>query len=248
MTETDEVTVYWAPAFCSNDEEWIYGGGEFLYPNPLILQSDLMKEKNPHRGPKTHLSCPAATSTFTRTAVFYNSRGCSYDYDLTNESKFTIIPKESRYLNCTVRRPPALNKKPTIEFQLRWVFFSEESLEMSITPPMFHQPKHTKYVSVVPGQYDIGRWFRPVIFEVQAWEPKGVIKFEENEPLLYATFHTNKKVNLKRFVYTNTLLEYAHHCINFYENEPSLEKRYELFDAASTGEIILQEIKKNLIG
>jgi hypothetical protein len=251
MTEANEVNVYWAPAVsvsAMTDEPWVAAGGQFPYQNPKSLQSELMKEKNPNRGPSTFLSCPAAVSTFTRTVVFKNNRSCSYEYDLTDEKNLKITPKDERYLNCTVRRPPALNEKPTIEFQLRWIFFSEEPLIMSVTPPMFHPPKYTRYATAVPGQYDIGRWFRPFVFEVQTWEPKGKLSFEDDEPLFYATFNTDKKVNLHRFVYTDKLLEYASQCTTYYTNEKSMEKRYELFDSASMNYLVLQEIKNNLVG
>ena len=251
MAASDEVNVYWAPAISLSgmtDEPWVTAGGQFPYSDPKSLHSELMKEKNPNRGPSTFLSCPAAVSTFSRTVVFNNNRSCSYDYDLTDEQNLMITPKDERYLNCTVRRPPALNGKPTVEFQLRWIFFSEEPLIMSTTPPMFHQPKYTKYATAIPGQYDIGRWFRPFIFEIQTWEPKGHIKFEDNEPLFYATFNTDKKVNLRRFVYSDKLLEYASQCTTYYTNEKSMDKRYNLFESASMQHLVLQEIKKNLVG
>ena len=250
MTESNEVNVYWAPAISvgvMKDEPWVTTGGEMLYQSPKSLHSELMNEKNPNRGPTTFLSCPAAVSTFSKTIVFKNNRACTYDYDLTDERNLKIAPKEERFLNCTVRRPPALNKKPTIEFQLRWVFFSDEPLSMSITPPMFHPPKYTRYATPVPGQYDIGRWFRPFVFELQTWEPKGKLSFENDEPLFYATFNTDKKVNVRRFVYSDKLVEYAYQCTTYYTNEKSMEKRYDLFESASMNHLVLQEIKKNLV-
>lgn len=252
MTESNEVNVYWAPAISNSamdDEPWVAAGGQFPYADPVSLHSELMAEKNPHRGPSTFLSCPAAVSTFSRTVVFRNNNlPCSYDYDLRDVEKLKMTPKDARYLNCTVRRPPALIDKPTIEFQLRWIFFSEEPLIMSTTPPMFHPPKYTRYATAVPGQFDIGRWFRPFIFEIQTWETQGEIKFEEKEPLFYATFNTDKKVNLHRFVYTDKLAEYASQCTTYYKNEKSLDKRYELFESASMQHLVLDEIKKNLVG
>jgi hypothetical protein len=248
MTASDEVNVYWAPAISMNEEEpWLAAGGELVYQTPRSLHSELMHEKNPNRGPTTFLSCPAAVSTFTRTVVFKNNRACSYEYDLSDQQNLKITPKDERYLNCTVRRPAALNKKPTIEFQLRWIFFSDEPLIMSITPPMFHPPKYTRYATAVPGQFDIGRWFRPFVFELQTWEPKGKLSFESDEPLFYATFNTDKKVNLKRFVYTPKLFEYSTQCTSYYVGEKSMDKRYDLFDSAGMNHLVLQEIKNNLV-
>jgi hypothetical protein len=254
MTVTDEVTIYWAPAVFPGDFDEtstakvdLSAGGHLVYPTPKTLRSELMKEKNPNRGPTTFLSCPAAVASFDRTVVFRNNISCSYEYDLSDDNNLYMVSNDSRYLNFTIRRPPAILDMPTIEFQLRYIFFSEESLEAVITPPMFHPPKYTQYATAVPGQYDIGRWFRPFVFEVQAWKPTGSIVFEKDEPLFYASFNTDKKIILKRFEFTKKLGEYAKSCTTFYANEPSLEKRYEVFDSANMREHILTEIKKNLL-
>jgi hypothetical protein len=254
MTETDEVVVYWAPAVFPGDfgddpniKIDLSAGGHLVYPTPKTLRSELMKDKNPDRGAITFLSCPAAVSSFDRTVVFRNNLSCSYEYDLSDVNNLYMASNDHRYLNFIIRRPPALLEMPTVEFQLRWILFSEEPLEAIVTPPMFHPPKYTQYATAVPGQYDIGRWFRPVVFEVQAWKPVGNIVFEKDEPLLYASFNTDKKIVLKRFEFTKRLSDYSLSCTRFYRGEPSLEKRYELFESANMREHILNEIKKNLV-
>lgn len=246
MSNKAEQVVYWAPAYVVQDD-WRSAHGGLVYPDPKNLHSVLMKEKNKDRGPISFLSCPAATTTFANTAVFFNSMDCSYKYDLSGNVEPFITPNEASYLNCAVKRNPTLVNKPTIEFQLYYVFFSETPLTMRITPPMFHQPKYTKYATAVPGQFDIGRWFRPFVFEVQMWEPKGELVFESQEPLFYASFDTTNTVKLQKFSYTPELSKQAGSCVNFYKNEMSLDKRYELFDQSSLREQILRDIKNNLI-
>jgi hypothetical protein len=250
MKEKDsELTVYWAPAFNPDDQKdpWLRAHGSLVYPDPKSLHSDLMSEKNPDRGPSTFLSCAAAVSSFNRTAVFYNSIDCTYDYDLSDVDNPKVDPKDERYLNFFIRRPPALLDKPTVEFQLRYSFFCEEPLEMSITPPMFHKPRYTRYATAVPGQFNIGKWFRPFVFEIQLWEPKGTLSFEAGEPLFYAKFDTDRKIKMQRFVYTKQLEMYSATSVNFYKNEKSLDKRYDLFESTSMRELVLKEVKNNLV-
>ncbi len=206
-----------------------------------------MKEKNPSRGPISYLSCPAATQSFSKTAVFFNSMDCTYDYDFTDYDNLHMQAKEKSFLNFAVRRPPTLIDKPTVELQLHYIFFSEEPLNMDITPPMFHRPRYTNYATPVPGSFDIGRWFRSFILEIQLWEAKGKLILEAGEPLFYASFSTDKKVKLQRFVYTEVLAQHANACVNFFKNEPSLEKRYDLFENTSMREQVLKEIKDNLV-
>jgi len=241
--------IYWTPGAVedASAEDWNNTHGHLIYSDPKSLQADLMEEKNPQRGPTTFLSCPAAKKTFKKTFVFYNAMSCSYTYDLTDRSDSKFIPEQERHLNFAVRRAPALMDKPTVDMQLRWLFFSEESINTEITPPMFHRPKYLNYATPVPGEYDIGSWFRPFNFELQLWEPKGRLVFEDNEPIFYITFNTDRDIILKRFVYTNTLSVITRNLINSHHNEPSLEKRYELFNKTSSREIVLKEIKKNLL-
>jgi hypothetical protein len=249
MKDEKDLVIYWAPAIGSSNEsdKWLKAHGNLVYPDPKSLHSDLMSEKNPDRGPSTYLSCAAAVSSFNRTAVFYNSIDCSYEYNLKDLENPIIDPKDIRYLNFALRRPPALLDRPTVEFQLRYMFFCEESVEMSITPPMFHRPRYTKYATAVPGQFDIGRWFRPFVFEIQLWEAEGEIIFEAGEPLFYAKFSTDRNIKMQRFVSTEQLESYSATSVNFYKNEKSLPKRYDLFESTSMRELVLKEIKNNLV-
>lgn len=251
--DRDEVTVYWAPAVVTNTDpskrpEWDAMYGQILYPNLRTLQSDLMSEKNPHRGPTTYLSCPAATTTFRKTAVVYNGMSCSYKFDISDQQNPMVEPMTEKYMNMTIRRPPALMGKPTMEFQLRWVFFAEESLRMIVSPPSFHKPKYMKYGTCIPGEYDIGRWFRPVVFEVQAWEETGELHFEAGEPLMYAMFDTDKKVKLQRFIFSDILAAHSIDALTFTTGEGrTLEERYEIFETTGLKEMITKEIKANLV-
>lgn len=248
MENKEPLVVYWAPAvFVDNPEiDWANMFGSLIYPDPKGLHPSIMEDKNPQRGPTTFISCPAALNTFKKTFVFYNSMESRYKYDLTNMGKPIIEPEGEKYLNYAVRRPPATIGRPTVEFQLRWIFFCEESINMEISPPMFHQPKYTRYGTCVPGQYDIGSWYRPFIFEVQMWQMAGEFILEADEPLFYASFSTDRPVVLKRYKYTEELNTVSKHLILSHTNEISLEKRYDLFNKTSQRELILKHIKDNL--
>jgi len=249
MSESKEpLVIYWTPgAFVDRGEEdWHNMYGSTVYPDPKNLHSSLMKEKNPERGPTTFISCPAALNTFRKTFVFYNNKACTYQYDLKNLEKPVFKPEGEDYLNYAIRRPPALIDKPTVEFQLRWIFFSEESVEIDITPPMFSPPKYTRYGTCVPGQYDIGRWYRPFVFEIQLWEPEGVFTLEKDEPLFYATFFTDRPIILKRYIYTEEMNTIAKKLIASSLKKP-LQDRYDLFTSTSQRELILKKIKENLL-
>jgi hypothetical protein len=117
-------------------------------------------------------------------------------------------------------------------------------------PPMFHEPRYTTYGTIVPGEFDIGCWFRPFNVEIQLWKPAGELVIEEGEPLFYMQLQTEKKVVLKRFKTDNELIAYAlsgAESPNKYGKRLPLVDRYKRFKETSMRELVLQGIEKNLI-
>jgi len=99
--------------------------------------------------------------------------------------------------------------------------------------------------------FNIGSWFRPYFTEIQMWNNHGELIIKENEPIFYVEFLTDKKIKLVRFKYTKKLLTYSQHCVDapsiFGLNLP-LVKRYEKFKQSKMRDIILKEIKENIVG
>lgn len=240
--EKDSITVYWAPAVAPVDGSW-----DLLYPEPTNLYSDLMSDKNPNRGLTSYLLCPAASNKFKRTYVITQPHDSSYFYDFTDEKNPIIAPTSKMSIGCEIKRAPTVKAGPTVEFYLRYIFFAEESVNARFTPPMFHPAKHTNYGTTVPGDFDIGSWFRPFPLEMQLWGNSGEIKFKEGEPLFYVEFDTDREIVLKRFSFTQELHNYAKHCVTFYNQEYSLIKRYNQFRRTKMNDLVLKEIKKNCI-
>jgi len=81
------------------------------------------------------------------------------------------------------------------------------------------------------------------------WNNKGNFVLEEDEPIFYAKFITDKKIKLNRFTLTEKLFNYADHCSNspvtMKSNIP-LSERYRRFKESKMNNLILKEIKENL--
>jgi hypothetical protein len=238
----EPLVVYWAPAVDINDGSW-----DLLYEEPVNLYSYLMSDKNPNRGLTNYLLCPSASRKFKKSYMITQPMDSSYFYDFTDKEKPVIAPLTQGALNCNVIRPSTINAGPTIEFSLRYIFFAEESLNARFTPPMFHPAKHTKYGTTIPGDMDIGSWFRPFPLEMQLWGDSGEINFEEGEPLFYVEFDTEREIILKRFSFDQELHNYAKHCVSFYNQEYSLIKRYNRFKVTKMNEMVLKAIKENTL-
>ena len=221
----------------------------FLYPSPKTLFSELTQERKNVKDTFSYFLCPAVSSKFKKILVFRSATKNSYEYG-TDETGFYIIPTIEPYININKIREEALKNKPTFMASLSYLFFADDSVEVSFTPPYFHEPKHTKYGACVPGEFNIGKWFRPFNFEIQTWSNRGEFHLEKNEPLFYAEFKTNRPILFHRFVMTPKLQKYKLANIksfNIFGQFQTLQEKYEKFKQVGFREKILTEIKKNLI-
>ena len=238
------INVYWAPETGLGAGNW-----NMLYPDPENLFTSLTHKKLPTAGNKTYLGCPAAGNTFKTTYVFRNGMNSSYEYDFTDSNTY-IKPISDTYINYRIARPATIEDGPLIDLGLRYALFADQPLEATFTSPTFHKPQYTQYGSFAPGKFDIGQWYRPYPLEIQLWNNKGELHLKHDEPLFYVTFDTTKKINLIRYKMTEELAQIAEHCVNspsYWGVGLPLIERYKRFRASSTRELVLSEIKKNII-
>jgi hypothetical protein len=241
------INVYWAPYIPYNSG--LHNDWSMLYPEPTNLYSDLSKLKtvNPD-SKKSFFVCPAIKNTFKNTYVFKNVIKSEYNYDIDRVPVF--IPESKTHLGASTKRLPAISTGPTVEMSLSYIFFADKDLETMFLPPMFHSPKYTRYGTVFPGEYNIGSWFRPYNFEIQLWENSGKLVLEEDEPIFYTKFLTDKTIKMNRFVFNEKLFSYSEHCTSspsYLKANLPLIDRYNRFKESKMNYSILKEIKENLI-
>lgn len=237
--DKDSINVYWSENHDIDGSNW-----SFLYQKPTSLFSELNKIKEKENS-ANFLTCPAISNKFKKTLVFKNSLSSSYLYD--SES---ITPTSSNYIDIIKRKEPSISSGPIYQFANSICFFSEEPLNASFTPPYFHKPGYTQYGTFIPGDFDIGQWYRPCNFEVQMWNSDGKFNINEDEPLYYVNFKTDKKINLYRYKNSQLLKKYYDACLDvtfLFGRGQTLVSRYDRFKRVGLKEKILTEIKKNLI-
>lgn len=241
------INIYWSPVFVIESGQDL----GFLYPKPKTLFSELNQQKNKKSSiaSMSYLQCPAVTPKFKKTLVVKNNVNSSYRYLVVDEHK-GINPITENSLGIEFIRDSTISLGPTVIFSLQYLFFSDEPLLMSVAPPMFHEPKYTKYGTVVPGEFDIGQWFRPLNFEVQMWNKNGEFHLEQGEPIMYLEFKTDRPILLHRFNMNEKLMAYQNlpqSVQNIYGRFQSLVEKYRKFIEFGYREKVLTEIKQNLI-
>ena len=134
--------------------------------------------------------------------------------------------------------------------KLPYIFFCEESLEVSQVQPFMERNYVNDNCMVIPGKFDISKWFRG--FEFTCYlksSANNVFKVKEKDSLFYLQFHTNEKINFKHFHMSRTLLDYFSLGIDAKEYKPkykNLDYFYNLFKNYNMKGKILKEIKNNL--
>jgi len=235
------IKIYWSPYYQQPEiQEW-----SLLFKKPSTLYSNLLKEKIKKPTPGSVFSCPAFLEKTKKTLVFENTLSSSYQY---NEHQIKNISES--FLAANKVRDSIFNFGPSFQFSLSTCFFSEEPLVLSFTSPYFHKSKHLNYGSIIPGEFDIGQWFRSFNPEFQMWNNEGEFHLEENEPIYYAEFKTKRPIILYRFELTEKLERYGASLVSstdLFGKGQSLLDRYNRFKQVGFREKILTEINKNLI-
>lgn len=246
----DELIIYWTPAtntFLSNPPH--IKDNSFLYPKPETLIKNMAKDKIKGEKKMSIFNCPAVVDKAHQTIIFKSPMSMEFDYE-NNGTNIDIKYKTESYIDVSVVRNPEMAYGPFLLFNIGWLFFAEEPVEAFFTPPYFHKPKYTQYGSLIPGEFNIGKWFRPYLAEMIMWNNSGTFVLEEDEPLFYIEFKTDKKIKLKQFNYTPELEKYGQSCIDntiMFGYGQSLATRYNRFKNIGMREKVLTAIKNNLI-
>jgi len=243
MSTKESVNVYWSSFFVEPGQHW-----NMLYQTPTTLFEELKQNRNAEvSASASFLMCPAVSEKFKKTYVFRNTLTSKFIFK--EDNIFSVLPESQPFIGIRSIRKPTIKNTNIFQYNMYWIFFSEEPLIADFTSPYFHKPMYTQYGTLISGKFDIGSWFRPVNAEIMTWESEGKLEFQEGEPLMYAHFNTEKKVNLVQFRVNQQLINYSQECVaspKQYGSFLSLKNRYTRFKQTNMQSLVLKEIKKTL--
>jgi hypothetical protein len=140
-------------------------------------------------------------------------------------------------------------EKKLFSFQQSFIFFTdEESLPVTMSlPPYFEDNNITDRCVVLPGELDIGKWFRNTDLAFYLKKDCNEFQIEEGEIYCYMKFHTTEKINFIQYRQTdklNLMLLDVLRSKNYKKKVFSIEKFYSMFRSKK---MILKEIQENLV-
>jgi hypothetical protein len=231
------ITVYWA----SNDAEWLRATTpEPTYKN--FLQNSNNKENRLN-------FCPSIkdymTNMFSLKSLF------SYNFKITDSDQgkqiSTDVYDQNFFHNHVIIR--SLEEK-LFSFTQRFVFFTEEkSLLMSAgILPFLEDNNISKRCMVIPGTFDIGKWFRQIDFAFYLKKEYDEFKIEEDEIFQYIKFQTKEKIIFKQFRINPTIQAILLDIDNAKSfRKPKARSLEEYYLMMKNKKMITKEIKKNLV-
>jgi hypothetical protein len=125
---------------------------------------------------------------------------------------------------------------------LGFLFFSESSVNLTVTPPHFHH----ECMAGVSGAFDISRWLRPVGPSI-SMKKRSEVQIIHGQPVMYVDF--DRSVELVQFRPTNDVLQIANKSASLKTNvaKTPLSDLYRMFERNKLNRFVLREIKNNLL-
>ena len=123
-----------------------------------------------------------------------------YDYEFIIQDSFTFSKTYNQefYDNHMVVRSA---EEKLFSFCQRFIFYTEENeLLMSANmQPFFEDNSISERCMLIPGTFDIGKWFRNIDFSFYLKNNFDTFTINEGDIFQYIKFHTNKKIVFKQF-------------------------------------------------
>lgn len=248
INKKSSIIIYWAP--------WVYLNKEIHYtfldlkPKPILTDLRDRKADNP-KIPITNNNIASgnyqrcsALHTFAQNMFILKSPfSVSVDLDDTG----AIIPSE--HSSFFSERISSIDNTFSIDFNIPYLFFSEESIDLTLTPPYMHKTGQTNYGFITAASFNISKWIRCIPSIYQLWEGVKHLQILEDEPISYIKFNTDKKIIFKQFKLTPEIINIVMACQEYKEIKSSqpMYKLYNLFTRTGVRDRTLKAIKENIV-
>jgi hypothetical protein len=234
------ITIYWA---CFEDE-WVKADEPEKVLKRFYSSKGIQSVERNH--PMALNYCPVFNQTLGNTYAVKSI----YDYSFKiQNNKCVSLDHGQRFFDehIIVR---SIDKK-FFSYQNRYIFFTEEdSLIMNAYQhPIFEENEISKRCMIIPGSFDIGKYFRNLEFSFILKDGFDEFVVKNNDVLYYLTFDTKEKIEFKQFRGVPELTAMIQSLrradsFNLSRRVPTMDVWYNKFKGKKW---ILNKIKENLL-
>lgn len=190
------------------------------------LPNSLIKDINSTRKSTVFLKCPAHTDFIKNTFVFKSPIDMCLHIDIRDDiaklwsSNLSqqIFEKliDSRFLS---KQESGINPYPIIGIDFLNYFKASISTLLTVSPAYFHYNDFTNKTTVIPGEFDIGKWSRPIecVFEVK----KNIesIEIKKGDAICYFKFRSlsDEPIKIRKAAMPWRIID---HCADLRSHDP----------------------------
>lgn len=231
------VNVYWT---CLENEF-----DKAVEPDPVIGR--LFQTKKPDRNNPMNntMYCPSVGNALGN---MYALRSLyEYEFTIVNDTVATNYYDYEFFSNHVIIRDI---EQKFFSFQQKYLFFTDEdSLEMlAYLSPFVEDNEVARRTFSIPGQFDIGKWFRNLEFNFYLKDDYDTFHIDEGDAYTYVKFNTKEKIKFHKFYPSDKIWQFVYRVADL-RNSPR-EGRLGLpdyYDMLKFKQDIIEEIKKNLV-
>lgn len=209
--------------------------------------ADLKKNKTDLGSQQSFFSCRAFLGFNKNLYMITNP----FDIDVNINDFGQIVNNGNKELDGLFNnRLKQIENCKNFNYEYYYFFYSEESVEIETMSPFMHESNFTKNAYIVPGSFNISKWFRPINPEIQFLpNHDNHVVSQKNDPLLYIRFKTDRPVILKQFFMPRELMDVSESIVSYkqYEQNKTFAYLYGLFSNSPLPNRILRLIKDNLV-
>jgi len=188
--------------------------------------------------------CPAFRDTFAN--VFAVKSWFDYKLEIVDGKLMTDDYGADFYRQLIVNH--ATNERVWGMGQLQIFIAESDSLKMTQEHPALTRTGWANSVQVIPGTIDIGKYARTLECGFYALPDTKVIDLKRGDPLYFARFHTDSKIKIVPFLYTDRMEEILRGTAIRARGKrhTPLATYYEAFKRHRLKSLVLREVKANV--
>ena len=193
------------------------------------------------------LACPAFKDTIKNTFIVKSTYKYTIDWD---GARITSPMYDRKFFETYLHIRDA--NSGFVSYRSPSPCFISESKDLNITEShaYFHSNDITNKSYTIPGYYNIGKHLlRPLELAIKFKVPSS-IRINEGDALYYIKFHTEEKIQFKKFVITPKIINLCGSLLNtreYTQNFKGIKWWYDLVAKHNYKNYIINEIKQNLL-
>ena len=176
--------------------------------------------------------------------VFVVRSPFSFEFEQFDDGTYRVNNHDQNWFNQYIVLQGSSDN--VIQFLFKEYIFADKSVNMTQLPCYISKNNFTESSILLPGTYDVNKWFRPI--NCGFVQTKKYITIKEGDPLYYLKFDTDEPIKVIPFKLNEKVKEVSRHCMDVKLRKEGKNLAY-LYDKFTNKmqKTVLKEIKNSLL-